>query len=174
MIEKWRKEEEDLVYIGHRNVLRKKFLMPDGKVREYDIFSAGDYVAIIALTPQKQIILTRQFRPGTEEIFDEIPSGIIDDNEHPLLTGKRELLEETGYKGSFTLVGKAPLAAYENIYGYCVTAINCEKIKEPCLDEGEFLETRVTSLKRFRQLLREGRSLNIHLAYMGLDYLGLL
>ncbi|MBS3080781.1 NUDIX hydrolase [Candidatus Pacearchaeota archaeon] len=174
MIKKWIKEEENLVYNGYRRVLRKKFLMPNGKVEEYDIFSAKDYVAIIALTPQKEIILTRQFRPGTEEIFDEIPSGMIDGNEIPREAGERELLEETGYTGSFTEVGRAPLAAYENIHGYCITAVNCNKIREPCLDEDEFLETRLCSLTRFRQLLRDGRSLNIHLAYMGLDYLRLL
>ena len=65
MIKKWIKEEENLVYNGYRRVLRKKFLMPNGKVEEYDIFSAKDYVAIIALTPQKEIILTKQFRPRT-------------------------------------------------------------------------------------------------------------
>jgi len=174
MIEKWKKVEENLVYNGHRGIQRKKFLMPNLKVEEYDIFSARDYVAIIALTPQKEIILTRQFRPGTEEIFDEIPSGMIDGNEIPREAGERELLEETGYTGSFTEVGKAPLAAYENIYGYCITAVYCKKIREPCSDSDEFLETRLCSLTRFRELLRNGKSLNIHLAYMGLDYLRLL
>lgn len=174
MIENWKKQEENLVYSGYRDVVRKRFLMPNGKVKEYDIFSAKNYVAIVALTPQKEIILTRQFRPGTEEIFDEIPSGLMNYNESPLEAGKRELLEETGYDGSCTLVGKAPLAAYEDIHGYCVIATQCKKIKEPSLDRDEFLETRIRSLDGFRQLLQEGRTLNMHLAYMGLDYLGLL
>lgn len=61
-----------------------KLLLPDG-------------VMILPITPQKQLVLIRQFRPAVERITLEIPSGAVDPGEDAMETAIRELYEETGY-----------------------------------------------------------------------------
>ena len=56
-----------------------------------------DYVAILAVTEHEDILLVRLYRPTIEEMSLELPAGLVEDNEDPEKTAKRELLEETGY-----------------------------------------------------------------------------
>lgn len=57
-----------------------------------------DYVSIVALTEQQEILLVRQYRPTVERYTLELPSGHLEPGELPEETAKRELLEETGYQ----------------------------------------------------------------------------
>ena len=59
-----------------------------------------DWVNVIALTAERQVVLIEQFRHGTAEVTLEIPGGMVDPGEKPLAAGVRELREETGYEGS--------------------------------------------------------------------------
>lgn len=67
------------------------------KQGDFVYLDTADWVNVIALTPDKQIVLIEQFRHGTAEVTLEIPGGIVDPGEDPLTTCHRELLEETGY-----------------------------------------------------------------------------
>jgi len=54
--------------------------------------------AVLALTPEDDVVLVRQFRPPLGEDLLEIPAGLLDvDGEDALTCATRELLEETGY-----------------------------------------------------------------------------
>lgn len=64
------------------------------------IIDAPDWVNIIALTDENEVVLIEQFRHGSEGIELEIPSGIIEEGEKPADAALRELLEETGYEKS--------------------------------------------------------------------------
>ncbi|MDP6786298.1 MAG: NUDIX hydrolase [Rhodospirillales bacterium] len=57
-----------------------------------------DYVAVLALTPEGDILLVRQYRPVTESVSLELPCGLVDGGETPEAAARRELLEETGYR----------------------------------------------------------------------------
>jgi ADP-ribose pyrophosphatase len=62
-------------------------------------------VGILAITPEREIILVEQFRIPMGKRVIEIPAGIAgDEEEHrgePLAeTARRELLEETGYRAA--------------------------------------------------------------------------
>jgi ADP-ribose pyrophosphatase len=59
---------------------------------------ASDWVNVVAVTPDDQIVMVRQFRHGSAEVTLEIPGGIIDPGEPPIESAARELLEETGYR----------------------------------------------------------------------------
>jgi ADP-ribose pyrophosphatase len=56
-------------------------------------------VAIVPVFDDGDVLLIRQFRgaPG-EELF-EIPAGTLEPGESPLETARREVVEETGYRG---------------------------------------------------------------------------
>lgn len=72
---------------------------PDGKSPFYAI-KPEDYVSVLAVTSDKQVILVRQFRPVAEDYTLELPSGHVSKGEDPETAMKRELLEETGYRAS--------------------------------------------------------------------------
>ena len=68
--------------------------------REFVVINAPDWVNVVALTPDGHLVLVRQFRYGIDEFSLEIPGGVIDTGEDPVVAGLRELREETGYSGA--------------------------------------------------------------------------
>jgi len=56
-----------------------------------------DYVTIVALTENDQLVLVEQYRPAVQKTTLEFPSGLVDPGENPHDTAVRELLEETGF-----------------------------------------------------------------------------
>ena len=71
---------------------------------EREIFSGAHVSTLLPFDPnKKEIVLIKQFRAGALQRYDEdylyeIVAGIIDENELPEETAKRECLEETGCK----------------------------------------------------------------------------
>jgi len=62
------------------------------------VLDSTDWVNIVPVTPQGNIVLIRQFRHGTASVVWEIPGGMVDaEDETPAHAAHRELLEETGY-----------------------------------------------------------------------------
>lgn len=68
--------------------------------QDFFVISAPDWVNVVALTPDGQLVLVRQFRYGTDDFSLEIPGGVMDQGEDAVTAGMRELREETGYVGS--------------------------------------------------------------------------
>src|SRR3546814_10621007 len=81
---------------------RDRVKLPNGEeaTREYIVHPGA--VLVIPVLPDGQLVFERQFRYPLNRDFIELPAGKIDPNEDPLVTGKRELLEETGYTGDRT------------------------------------------------------------------------
>lgn len=79
------------------HVKRDLVRLPDGSEtgREYIVHPGA--VLVIPLLDNGRIVMERQFRYPLGKSFIELPAGKIDPGEDPLVTGKRELLEETGY-----------------------------------------------------------------------------
>ena len=70
-----------------------------GKVHDFYVVHLADAVHVVALTPDDEVLLVRQFRAGSGRDSLEIPGGLVDPGEDPCTAGARELLEETGYAG---------------------------------------------------------------------------
>lgn len=68
--------------------------------RDFIVIDAPDWVNVIALTPDDRLVLVRQFRFGIDGFSLEIPGGVMEVGEEPLIAGVRELQEETGYTGA--------------------------------------------------------------------------
>ncbi len=69
------------------------------QTHDYYVVHLADAVTTVALTPDDQVILVRQFRAGSRRDHWETPGGLLHPGEDPLLAGPRELVEETGYAG---------------------------------------------------------------------------
>ncbi|WP_239690891.1 NUDIX domain-containing protein [Chromobacterium sphagni] len=132
----------ELVYQGSfLNVHKDQVALPDGKEAQREYIVHPGAVAILALTPQRELVLERQYRYPAGREFIEIPAGKIDSGEPPEATARRELLEETGYRAAnWTYLGTAhPCIGYSNekISYYLAQDLI---LSERRLDEGEFLE----------------------------------
>lgn len=173
-INKWSKIEDKVVYDGYRKIHRKTFILPNGKREDFDVVVGDDAVGIVAVTKANNIVLVRQFRTGTEEIYDEIPAGLIDENEKPMHAARRELLEETGYTGKFRFVTSCVNDAYRSKIKYCFVATECYKVKDPSPDENEFIQVLEKKIEDFKKQVRSGRLTDTEVVYLGLDYLKLL
>ncbi|WP_339028248.1 NUDIX hydrolase [Bradyrhizobium symbiodeficiens] len=66
-------------------------------VETYYAIAEPGYVVVLAVTPDAHLLLVRQYRPAIERFSLELPAGMVDADEDPLETARRELLEETGY-----------------------------------------------------------------------------
>ena len=51
-------------------------------------------------------VMEEQYRHGSETITREFPAGLVEKGELSLVAAQRELLEETGIEGKFTLLGE--------------------------------------------------------------------
>lgn len=174
-INKWEKLSHEIVFQKYsRKIEKVMFRLPNREEKDFYIKLEGPAVATLAITKDSQVILVRQFRPGPNEIFNEIPGGYIGKGETLEQAAERELLEETGYRGKVRLVTTAADCAYSTMSRYCLVATECEKVAEQKLDETEFAEVVLMPLNEFRELLRSGKMTDIEVGYLGLDFLGLL
>lgn len=150
------------------------FELPDGGQSDFYIKAEGNASSILGLTPDNQVILVKQYRPGPKEILDELPGGFVDPDEDPQGTARREFIEETGYDGEFEFVGTCIDDAYSTMLRYLYVAKNCKRVGEPQNTATEQTEVVLLPLAEFRQLLRTGRLTDVEMGYLGLDYLNLL
>jgi ADP-ribose pyrophosphatase len=70
----------------------------DGSEHRFFRINANDWVQLVPVTKQREIVMVRQYRHGSGELSLEVPAGIIDPGESPEEAAVRECLEETGYR----------------------------------------------------------------------------
>jgi ADP-ribose pyrophosphatase len=64
----------------------------------YYLTSPGEAVAVVALTDEGRVLLTRQYRHPVRRILWDLPAGAMRRGEDPAEAARRELEEETGYQ----------------------------------------------------------------------------
>ena len=81
------------------DVVRHRRTSPrSGRAHDFYVLDACDWVNIIPLTHDNEVVMIRQFRHGTGNFTLEIPGGMVDDTDpSPQHAAVRELAEETGY-----------------------------------------------------------------------------
>ena len=57
-----------------------------------------DFVVIVGLNPQGQLLLVRQFRHAVRKFTLELPAGHVEPGETPEEAARKELCEETGHE----------------------------------------------------------------------------
>lgn len=153
--------------IKNKELLEKEFVLKEGKLVEKPGFirvekyacklengitiprekivkggKDGNAAVILPITKEGNTILVVQPRVFTKQtVCVELPAGYVEDQEDPMLAGKRELLEETGYLPEHMHL----LASYYQdqgcsaAYNYSFLATGCKKVQDQKLDKDEFI-----------------------------------
>jgi ADP-ribose diphosphatase len=119
----------------------------------------SDWCNVIALTPDREVVLVWQYRFGSEALSLEIPGGVIDPGEAPAAAALRELLEETGYQADHAepLLVVEPNPALQNNRCYTFVARDARRTAAARLDPMEEIETVLLPAGRLADLLDSGQ-----------------
>jgi len=130
--------------------------------QEHDFFviDCVNWVNVIGITADQQLIMVEQYRHGSNTVELEIPGGMMDAGDaSPEATGTRELREETGYEGQNPLlIGQIfPNPAIMSNLCFTVMLDNCHCIHPVEFDHGEDLITRLVPVADIPQLVASGK-----------------
>ena len=124
------------------------------------VIDCVNWVNVIALTPERNLVMIEQYRHGSNTIELEIPGGMMDPGDaSPVAAGLRELREETGYEGENPrLLGQIfPNPAIMSNVCYTVLVENCRCVHPLQFDHGEDLVTRLVPVSELPGLVAAGK-----------------
>ena len=177
--------------LSYRQVLDTPFLkvrceevaIPNGPViADYYIIENRGWVGVVPVTEDGRLLINKQYKHGIGREVLEFPAGAIDaDEQDPVMTAQRELMEETGY--SFEDGQLEPLAHfYANPTGastqvWWYLARRVRKTGVPKVDPLEVIENQLVTPGELLAMIHDGSFSvlgQIGAAYMALERLGYL
>ncbi len=160
-MKKWKKLDEKLL-IKTPIFEFKSFKLLHGEkhtTHEFYIIDSKDWVNVIPITADNEIILIKQYRAGSDEVTLEVPGGIMEPDEHdPVITARRELEEETGYIAeNYRKIGEVyPNPAFITNKCYYVVAEDVELKGHINFDPSEYIETLKVPMEKIPELIKNG------------------
>lgn len=129
-----------------------------GKVHEFGLIACGDWVNVVPITDDGDVVLIEQFRHGISANTVEVPGGMVDQGEEPIAAARRELLEETGYacRDIVPLGWVHPNPALQANRCYSFVALGCTRVAEPEFDSTEECRVRLEPTGCVADLVRDG------------------
>ncbi|MBC7929818.1 MAG: NUDIX hydrolase [Rubrivivax sp.] len=146
----------------------------DGREHDFYVIEAPDWINVIPITANGEVVLIEQYRHGSREVSLEIPGGMIDPGESPREAATRELLEETGYAATeVALLGKTrPNPAIQENWIHTFLARGAERRQQPSCEGTEQTIVRLVPLGRIPSLIAEGK-ITHSLVVVGFHWLSL-
>ena len=151
-----RKGSERLQRCGIFDLDRVELVPPDGRpAQKFYSIVAPDWINVIPLTSDHEVLLIRQYRFGIEDFTLEIPGGMCDPGESPLESATRELREETGAIATemVELGWVYPNPAIQANRCHSFLARDAKRVGQPNPDPNESFEQVTVPLAEIPQLI---------------------
>ena len=129
-----------------------------GQSHDMFILEQPNWVNVIPLTSDDQVVMIEQWRHGSRSVQLETPGGLMDAGETPEQCARRELREETGYDAdNIVRLGVVhPNPAIQNNLQYYIFAKDCRKVGETKLDQAEDVTVKLVPLANIPQMIEIG------------------
>ncbi len=132
--------------------------LPNKFVAHLEVITHPGAALVVPFLSRDKIILLRQLRPVIGAYLYELPAGTLKKNETVLSCGRREIMEETGYRAKrFTRLG----------YIYPVPGYSTEKIvifkaeglskKNAQVEEDEIIRSFIVTRKQLKAIFKKGK-----------------
>lgn len=150
-----------VVFEGRVINLRLNSYLFDEKPKIFEIVEHPGAAVIVPIDESGKIILVRQWRRAAEEILIELPAGMLEKEEEPIVCAQRELQEETGFGAhKFTSLG-----GFYSAPGFCNEFLHlflAEDLYSAPLppDENESIDLLLLSLEEILELIRQNQILD--------------
>jgi 8-oxo-dGTP pyrophosphatase MutT (NUDIX family) len=133
-------------------------IIRDGKERSHDFFylNGDNWVNVIPLTAEGNVVLIEQYRAGTDSVTLEIPGGTVDAADPSSKeAGARELFEETGYvSDELIFIGRThPNPAIQSNVCDTYLAPNARQVEQPIFDGTEEIQLKEAPLDSIPDLI---------------------
>ena len=133
------------IHSGNISLRIDRFTL-NGKIIEKEIVEHSPSVGMIPIDHDSYVYLVKQYRHATGRCLLEIPAGKIEKGESPAKAAYRELAEEIGYTGKFSLLTTFYLApGYDTELMYLFVCTDLIKVPRGRLDDDEDI-----SIKRMK------------------------
>lgn len=157
------------VFSLHRQISERE----RGNAQNFYVFHPHDWVNIIPVTNNMEVILVEQYRHGIEKITLEIPGGMVDlEDPSTKYAAERELIEETGYAAgeTFFLGRNHPNPALQSNICDTYLSLGVEYKQVPSFDSNEEAHVRLVPLKEIPALITD-RTISHALVIVAFHYL---
>ena len=153
-------KRENILRIGPWLSVRQECVeLPNGtQIPTWFVLEFPDWINVIALTKDGQMVLVDQYRHALGETHYELVAGVIDAGETPLEAAKRELSEETGFEGGEwqLFMTLSPNPTNHNNRSYTFLATNVEKRREQHQEPTEDIGVHLMTPGQVREMLDDG------------------
>ncbi len=151
----------DVILLERRwlRVREQRVRLANGQeIDEFHVLEGPDWAASVALTDNQELVMVRQYRHGIKRDSLELPAGVIEPGEDPLLAAERELREETGYVAqswhALSWVSTEP--ARHSVRAHLYVATGARPVLAPSPEATEVIAVELHATKGLERLWESG------------------
>jgi len=131
----------------------------DGEQHAFVRIRSADWVQIVPVTADGNVVMVEQYRHGPRRVVLEIPGGLVEAGEEPAAAAARECLEETGYRAaalqSMGSMNPNPALFANRLHSFYAHAV--ERVAEAQNTGTEQTDVVLVPVGELRALLRDNR-----------------
>lgn len=137
--------------------------MPNGRLHDFLVEGAYDFVVVVAVNTQGQALLVKQYYVSQGKRLESVVMGIVDKGEKPAATAKRELREEAGAVAKRLVpLGTSIKGKYMLYKVYYYLALDTEQTAQPRLESSEDITTHWVSHTQLTTMVQKQKFLDVY------------
>ncbi|HEX2670357.1 MAG TPA: NUDIX hydrolase [Polyangiaceae bacterium] len=137
------------------------------EIDRFHLIRGPHWAGVLCLTPEREVVMVRQYRHGFGAPSLELPAGVVEPGEEPIEGARRELREETGFdvESIEPLISVAPEPARHSTRAHFFFARAASNVTALSLDKSEELEVLLVPVAELLELIDRGEI--VHAAHIG-------